>query len=346
LRKSNKILKTLFPAESLDSLQSLSREDLLELLQKERKARGDENWVGSSEEDLNCLDISAQQDFEWDESVGNQDPLSNVSDDVNGLSLVLDHKTSYLGISSISAIIKVIVAIAPNSKAWIIQGTEQAREQYQSMPKIAEEANLPDEQSCIDAYFMHVHNSTPMLDEDQFRAKYAKNPPAEGPWLALLNMVLAMGSIAASKSNDHAHLHFYQRAHRHLPLEAMGAGHLETVQALAILGGNYLHYLNKPNMASVITGAALRMAIALGLHREPLAVSTTLDYQTKLLFELRRRTWWSLFCLDTWASTTLGRPSLGRWDPHCITVELPISWGADVSSKLIHFDLAWKSDLH
>ena len=31
--------------------------------------------------------------------------------------------------------------------------------------------------------------------------------------------------------------------------------------------------------------------------------------------ETRRRTWWSLFCLDTWATTTMGRPSFGRWGP-------------------------------
>jgi hypothetical protein len=85
-----------------------------------------------------------------------------------------------------------------------------------------------------------------------------------------------------------------------MTLESLGAGHLETVQAFAILGGSYLHYLNKPNLASVITGAALRMAVALGLHLEPSQKLEDLSDDARLQFETRRRTWWCLFCFDTW----------------------------------------------
>jgi hypothetical protein len=53
------------------------------------------------------------------------------------------------------------------------------------------------------------------------------------------------------------------------------------------------------------------MASALGLHRESLAQSSS----DMIAAETRRRTWWSLFCLDTWATTTMGRPSFGRWGP-------------------------------
>ncbi|KAK5999564.1 hypothetical protein QM012_005417 [Aureobasidium pullulans] len=37
---------------------------------------------------------------------------------------------------------------------------------------------------------------------------------------------------------------------------------------------------------------------------------------------LKRRTWWSLYVLDTWANTTTGRPSLGQPDKG-ITVQIP-----------------------
>jgi len=74
------------------------------------------------------------------------------------------------------------------------------------------------------------------------------------------------------------------------------------------MGGFYLHYINRPNMAIAMTGAALRMACALGLHRE----SFNEQNPNSDMVEQRRNTWWSLFCLDTWASTTLGRPSMGR----------------------------------
>jgi hypothetical protein len=150
-----------------------------------------------------------------------------------------------------------------------------------------------------------------MLDESSFRADYLEGQRTDAPWLALLNMVFAMGSIAASKSDDYSHVNYYNRAMEHLPMDALGSSHIETVQALALIGGYYLHYINRPNMANAVLGAAIRMASALGLHRESLVQSTN----DIVAAETRRRTWWSLFCLDTWATTTMGRPSFGRWGP-------------------------------
>jgi hypothetical protein len=154
-------------------------------------------------------------------------------------------------------------------------------------------------------------------------------------------MVLTMGSIAVSDARNHAHSVFYRRANPHMTLESLRAGHLEIVQAFAILGGSYLHYLNKPNLASVITGAALRMAVALGLHLEPSQKSEDLSDDARLQFETRRRTWWCLFCFDTWASATLGRPSLGRWDPGSITASLPTALDPEVSSGLLLYQVQY-----
>jgi hypothetical protein len=150
-----------------------------------------------------------------------------------------------------------------------------------------------------------------MLDEAAFRADYLEGQRFDAPWLALLNMVFAMGSIVAMKSDDYNHINYYNRAMEHLPMDAFGSSHIETVQALALSGGYYLHYINRPNMANAVLGAAIRMASALGLHRESLAQGSS-DIAAA---ETRRRTWWSLFCLDTWATTTMGRPSFGRWGP-------------------------------
>lgn len=57
-------------------------------------------------------------------------------------------------------------------------------------------------------------------------------------------------------------------------------------------------------------GAALRMAIALGLHRE--FNSAQRSDLAEIPAETRRRTFWTLVCLDTWSAMTTGRPSLGR----------------------------------
>jgi hypothetical protein len=173
-------------------------------------------------------------------------------------------------------------------------------------------------QTLIDAYFKRIHVFVPMLDEAAFRADYLDGQRNDAPWLALLNMVFAMGSIVAMKSDDFNHINYYNRAMEHLTVDAFGSSHIEMVQALAIIGGYYLHYINRPNMANAIIGAAIRMASALGLHRESLAQSSS----DMAAAETRRRTWWSLFCLDTWATTTMGRPSFGRWGP-AINIQPP-----------------------
>ncbi len=173
-------------------------------------------------------------------------------------------------------------------------------------------------QTLIDAYFKRIHVFVPMLDETAFRADYLEGQRYDGPWLALLNMVFAMGSVVAMKSDDCNHINYYNRAMEYLPMDAFGSSHIETVQALALIGGYYLHYINRPNMANAVLGAAIRMASALGLHRESLAQGAA----DVAACETRRRTWWSLFCLDTWATTTMGRPSFGRWGP-AINIHAP-----------------------
>ena len=147
-------------------------------------------------------------------------------------------------------------------------------------------------------------------------------------------MVFAIGSVAASDADDKSHFAYFERAKQHLGgLDCLGSAHLETVQTLAIMGGLYLHYLQSPNMANSIMGACFRMATALGLHREyvearPKAVTTNPAFSV----DMRRRVWWSIFVLDSWANMTLGRPSMGRWGPS-ITANPPL-WFDDRGQRV------------
>ena len=103
----------------------------------------------------------------------------------------------------------------------------------------------------------------------------------------------------------------------HLNMSSFGSGHIYTVQALALYGGWLLHYLNKPNTASAVMGATLRMAVAMGLHRAQMPRHYPIYSQSAGHSSImtRIRTWWCIFCLDTWAAATLGRPGLGYLDP-------------------------------
>ncbi|KAE9369807.1 hypothetical protein N431DRAFT_560544 [Stipitochalara longipes BDJ] len=325
LEKSNKILGVLFPGTPVDTLSSLSREQLVALVSTTRLSDHEHLLVDDSDDPLRSLETSPETDFSWDESTWNQDPSQRISDDVNGLSLTLDRKSSFLGISSITAILRVMMHISP--------GFRSAVDKFQ--PSTVENKNVEgcnqistqkDEVDLINAYFTHIHCITPIVDEEEFRSKYAQGGDQQSPWLGLLNMVLAIGSVSTSEPDETSQKIFYARAYENLGLDSLGNGHLDTIQALGLLGGYFCHYLNQPNMANVILGAALRMALAMGLHREPASRTKELSVLNNwAMHETRRRVWWSLFCLDTWASLTLGRPSLGRWDQDTITVALPSS---------------------
>lgn len=325
LKKSSKILGVLFPGTSLDSLASLSRRQLLALSVATKSTKDESSSADSSEDPLRSLEASPQTDFSWDETTLNQDPSQRISDDVNGLSLAIDRKSSFLGISSITAVLRVMMHIAPQFR--------NAVDKYQS--SIVEGKNggdghqvstRKDEKDLINAYFTNIHCATPIIDEEEFRSKYSQGDDRQPPWLGLLNMVLAIGSVSTSEPDETSQKVYYARAYENLGLDSFGNGHLETIQALGLLGGYFCHYLNQPNMANVILGAALRMALAMGLHREPASrAKETSALHNWATHETRRRVWWCLFTVDTWASLTLGRPSLGRWDPDTITVALPSS---------------------
>jgi hypothetical protein len=187
-----------------------------------------------------------------------------------------------------------------------------------------------EESSLIDAYFRSIHGITPMVDEIGFRRCLAQGGGvgrARRPWLALLNMVLTLGYIAANEDSQPGHTFFFDRASRHLDVNCFASGHIYTVQALALFGGYYLHFLNRPNMASAVMGAAHRMAVAMGLHRVPSSSPAISSLGGDV--DTHTRTWWSLFCLDIWAGTTLGRPLAGTWNAQSIA-KLPTP---------LHFDL-------
>ena len=291
-------------------------------------------------ESLEALEQAPPQDPFWDEARKHQLHVQGVSDDVNGLALSVERLSSYVGISSITAALKVIMRCAPQVRPLIAQSntdTVLPSRAGSPTPELAD--NRPDAlppyaqgQALVESYFECIHPFFPMIEERKFWSTYLLGDRKDSPWLALLNIVFALGSLASSTANNEAHYVYFNRSRLHLSFESFGSGNLEVLQALAIMSGYYMHYLNRPNEAHSLMGGVLRMATALGLHRE---YSDRSAYDPNQIFavltpgegdtvspENRRRIWWSLFCLDTWASTTTGRPSLGRMGPS-ITVLRP-----------------------
>jgi hypothetical protein len=343
------ILIKLYGGRNLESLASLPREELLELALSsatinpttspsaaDSQALSDIQAGSDGAESLEALEQAPPEDPYWDEARKHQLRVQGISDDVNGLSMSVDRLSSYVGISSITAALKVIIRCAPQARPLIAHDSQETALPSRAGSPPAELADdnpdaLPPPhhgQELLESYFDRVHPFCPMIDERKFWSTFLYGNRTDSPWLALLNMVFALGSLASLTADNEAHYVYFNRSRQHLSLESFGSGNLEVLQALAIMSGYYMHYLNRPNEAHSLMGATLRMATALGLHRE---YSERTDASRKFMApdeedsispEMRRRIWWSMFCLDSWASTTTGRPSLGRMGPS-ITVMRP-----------------------
>ena len=344
------ILQGLFPSLSLDDIANKPRVELLSTLAKYppqdidhtrsdvileaapsvvpnqsfRSAQMDDSATMSDAEE-------EAQERRWDE-LACQSETTRAADDINAISLATEnHRRSYLGVASMSATFNAIFKLCPRTKHHLAthlgpSGESSTLQNSTSPNRDIISANLSREQRCISFYFDTAHGITPLLDEGDFRATYAAGNRQDKSWLALLNMVLALGSISSGSTS--LHTHYYNQTRAYLGFDCLGDGNMESLQALCLLGGYYLHYVNSPNMAYAVLGAAHRMAIALGLHRDPVPRSTgpqsgEASRQQRATIELRRRVWWSLFCLDTWSGMTLGRPTCGRWDSETMDTKLP-----------------------
>jgi hypothetical protein len=319
----------------------MSREQLLELSVKDspvsvRRVSTTASDLDTPKDNPDAAHLELLQpipDESTDDTESTSSNLQGITDDVNALSLSVKRSTSYLGISSVSAVLRVIIWLDPEAPALFGKARSAGDTPYKvaaSAPRTDIEAGGPsspwEEIPLIRAFFDYVHPFAPVLDEEDFKKTYMTQTRTDPRWRLLLNAVLALGSIAnATSHEDHRHLMYWQRANQHLGLESLGSAHIETVQALVLIGGLYLHHLQEPNSATALMGAALRLATAIGLHRElsgPMEpnVKSTVSHS----INIRRRVWWSAFILDAWAGYCLGRPSMGRIT-HATTVTVPVS---------------------
>ncbi|KAJ5658911.1 hypothetical protein N7507_005362 [Penicillium longicatenatum] len=347
------ILGRLFPNVAPESLVNLSREKLLELTsaspstlpaQLNTHHAASPSTSGSieahvsplSNEDDNLESLQSMPEELDDRRHSHSNFLiEGVSDDVNALSLSSRQPSSYLGVSSIQAVLKVILWLDPGCASFFARTPAvhprdevdieyDAQNSWPPQPPVTPPPPSipPSEMQMLDAYFCYFQAFAPMIDEKSFRESYMTGHRKDDHWLSLLNIVLALGSIAATSPDDMTHQTYFLRCKSHLSLSSLGSSHIETIQALGLIGGWYCHYISQPNLAYSVLGAALRMAATLGLHKEFSESRQTPGPAKLASMDLKRRVWWSLFVMDTWAGMTLGRPSMGRFGPY-ITVKPP-----------------------
>ena len=332
------VLRRLFPTSDLELLRKLPRDQLLDRLARDSPLQPQppspitpglsEQAPAVSPDAANLEELQPMPEEGTDGTESRASGVGGITDDINALSLSVRKSSSYLGISSVMAVLRVILWLDPGAQDYFTRTPDvsnvQSREPSTSPDKDfeSEAEKKPMEKTpsawseipLINAYFDFVHPFVPLIDEQYFRNTYISQKRSDPRWQLLLNTVLAMGGMAAASScEDLGHVLYWKRASQFLTVETLGSVHIETVQALSLLGGYYLHYLNKPHVANNLMGATLRIATALGLHRDyPEAMKSKSAGKGTYTIEMRRRVWWNLFIMDAWHGAALGRPSMGR----------------------------------
>lgn len=163
--------------------------------------------------------------------------------------------------------------------------------------------------SLIDTYFEVVHTDFPVLHEASFREAYeiwcasdatsATNPV----WLCGLLCVLILARrVAAFAITDEAEHKWWRHVQTLLPT-VFFASNVFTVQAL-MLGALHLHNTSHRDACWNLTGTAIRIAYAIGLHRDDVK-----HVQSPLGRELRKQLWWTLYAFEQMQVSSYDRPS-------------------------------------
>lgn len=163
----------------------MSREQLLELSVKDspvsvRRASTTASDLNSPRDHPDAAHLELLQpipDESTDDTESTSSNLQGITDDVNALSLSVKRSTSYLGISSVSAVLRVIIWLDPEAQALFGKARSAIDTPYRvaaSPPRMniapsQTQASGPsspwEEIPLIRAFFDYVHPFAPVLDE-------------------------------------------------------------------------------------------------------------------------------------------------------------------------------------
>ncbi|KUJ16044.1 uncharacterized protein LY89DRAFT_685896 [Mollisia scopiformis] len=165
-------------------------------------------------------------------------------------------------------------------------------------------------ESLIDSYFDVVHSDFPVLHDASFRETYElwtvsdATSAANPVWLCGLFCVLLLARRVASVSiPQEAERHWWRYVQTLLPT-VFFASNIFAVQAL-LLAALHLHNTSHRDACWNLTGTAVRIAHAIGLHRDDVKHA-----QSPLGRELRKQLWWTLYAFEQMQVSSYDRPSV------------------------------------
>ncbi|CAG8955408.1 hypothetical protein HYFRA_00010272 [Hymenoscyphus fraxineus] len=161
--------------------------------------------------------------------------------------------------------------------------------------------------SLIDAYFDLIHSDFPVLHEASFRETYemwSRSESSTDPaWLCGLFCVFILARRVSTITIPlEAEKKWWRHVQTLLPT-VFFTSNLYTVQTL-MLAALHLHNTSHRDACWNITGTAVRIAFAIGLHRDHVKHN-----QSPLGRELRKQLWWTLYAFEHMQVSSYDRPS-------------------------------------
>lgn len=165
-------------------------------------------------------------------------------------------------------------------------------------------------------YFDKIHPSVPTMHKYRYLAAMNLAPSMRPP----VCLRYAMWCLAASVTDRYIdlHSHFYQRARKYVEMDEM-KGHGEAICSVAhaqtwMLISNYEYKTMYFPRAWMSTGRSIRMTQLMGLHRLDGSKSDCKQVlpppRDWAELEERRRTFWTAYCGDRYASICTGWPMI------------------------------------
>ncbi|KAF4970124.1 hypothetical protein FZEAL_10107 [Fusarium zealandicum] len=177
------------------------------------------------------------------------------------------------------------------------------------VPLVPQEAlQLPSKilaDELVTAYFYHVNRGFPIVDEDEFLARYHGTDTLRTVSLPLLNAIFLVGAhvlspgrpdVRASKDD------FFRRAK--ILVDSRFEQHRESyLQVSLLLTWQCADLEDIVSNSWHWVGVAARTALGMGMHRD--ATTSSLNHMDKCQWV---RLWWTVFQFDVLVSTSYGRP--------------------------------------
>jgi hypothetical protein len=162
-------------------------------------------------------------------------------------------------------------------------------------------------ENLMDAYFDTIHSDFPVLHETSFRESYevwaASNATSDPVWLCKVLCVLILARrVAPVDIPEEAQKKWWTHVQTLLP-SVMFSSNVFTVQAL-MLAALHLHNTNHRDACWNLTGTAVRVAHAIGLHRDDFKQTPS-----RLIKEHRKQVWWTLYAFEQMQVSSYDRPS-------------------------------------